>query len=123
MVKYTAKECSCWSDYPNEAYKKNNGQWKCVDFYELVKEGDWKHKTRCKLKEVKQMKLEKVIEVLKEQINKYGKEYDQEGIKAIKIAIKAVELSNNYKEDVQNAYDLGYYCGYADAMEEIDEEE
>lgn len=67
--------------------------------------------------------MEKVIEVLKEQIDKYGKEYDQEGIKALKIAIKAVELANNYKEDLQNAYDLGYYCGYADSMEEIYEEE
>lgn len=55
MVKYTAKECSCWSEYPNEACKKNNGQWKCVDCYELVKEGDNRTKTRCKLKEVKQM--------------------------------------------------------------------
>lgn len=27
------------------------------------------------------------------------------------------------KEDVQNAYDFGYQCGYTDAMEEIYEEE
>ena len=51
MQKYTAKECRCWSKYPNQMQKKSNGQWKCVDCYELVKKGDWKHKTRCKLKE------------------------------------------------------------------------
>lgn len=52
MYKYKAKECKCWSKYPNQMQKKSNGQWKCVDCYELVKQGDWKHKTRCKLKEV-----------------------------------------------------------------------
>lgn len=52
MKKYTAKECRCWREYPNSMQKKTNGQWKCVDCYELVKQGDWKHKTRCKLKEV-----------------------------------------------------------------------
>ena len=31
---------------------KMDGEWKCVDCYKLVKQGDWKHKTRCKLKEV-----------------------------------------------------------------------
>lgn len=51
MRKYTAKECRCWSNYPNEAHKKLNGSWKCIDCYELVKQGSWKHKTRCKLKE------------------------------------------------------------------------
>ena len=50
MKKYTAKECRCWNNYPNKMYKTPE-QWKCVDCYELVKQGDWKHKTRCKLKE------------------------------------------------------------------------
>ena len=68
------------------------------------------------------MKLEKVIEVLQKQIDVYGKEYDQEGIVALEIAIKAVELSKDYKEDLQNAHDFGYQCGYTDAMEEIAEE-
>ena len=53
MQKYTAKECRCWSPYPNTSCKKLNGEWKCVDCYELVKQGDWQHKTRCKLKEAK----------------------------------------------------------------------
>ena len=53
MVKYKAKECRCWSDYPNYSQKKNNGQFKCIDCYELVKQGDYRHKTICKLKEVK----------------------------------------------------------------------
>lgn len=52
MRTYTAKECRCWSDYPNQANKKLNGQWKCVDCYELIKNGDGRNKkTRCKLKE------------------------------------------------------------------------
>lgn len=51
MRKYTAKECRCWSDYPNAAHRKFNGSWKCIDCYELVKQGSWKQKTRCKLKE------------------------------------------------------------------------
>ena len=52
MTTYTAKECRCWCPYPNKAYKKSNGQWKCVDNYELVKQGNSYHsKTRCKLKE------------------------------------------------------------------------
>lgn len=51
MKTYTAKECRCWCEYPNPAYK-NEKQWKCVDCYELVKQGDWKSKTRCKLKGV-----------------------------------------------------------------------
>lgn len=52
MTTYTAKECRCWSKYPNQANKKLSGAWKCVDCYELVKDGDgYKHKTRCRLKE------------------------------------------------------------------------
>ncbi len=50
-MKYKAKECSCWSKYPNPMQKKSNGKWKCVECYELVENGDWKRKTVCKLKE------------------------------------------------------------------------
>ena len=51
-MKYKAKECRCWLDYPNEAHKKRNGEWKCVDQYRCVLKGDrWKTKTRCVLKE------------------------------------------------------------------------
>lgn len=52
MRKYKAKECRCWCDYPNKAHEKLNGEWKCVDCYELVKKGiGHKRKTVCKLKE------------------------------------------------------------------------
>ena len=54
------------------------------------------------------MSLEKVIEVLKNLIDVYGMEYETEEINAIKVAIKAVELANNYKEDIQNSYHFGY---------------
>lgn len=50
-MKYKAKECRCWVGYPNEAYKKRNGEWKCIDQYKCIMQGDWKHKTRCVLKE------------------------------------------------------------------------
>lgn len=50
-MKYKAKECRCWSDYPNHACKKLNGQWKCLDCYELIQNGNSRKKTRCKLKE------------------------------------------------------------------------
>lgn len=32
-MKYTAKECTCWIEYPNENHKKASGKWKCVDDY------------------------------------------------------------------------------------------
>lgn len=43
------RECSCWSEYPNECHKKNNGKWKCVDYYTCIKDrkDDRKHKTKC----------------------------------------------------------------------------
>ena len=51
MITYKAKECRCWREYPNPMQKKSNGQWKCIDCYELVRNGNWRtHKTICKLK-------------------------------------------------------------------------
>ena len=46
-------------NYPNlplmkiSAYHKakRNGEWKCIDQYKCIMQGDWKHKTRCVLKE------------------------------------------------------------------------
>lgn len=53
MTTYKAKECRCWRAYPNPMQKKSNGQWKCIDCYELVRNGNWRtRKTICKLKEV-----------------------------------------------------------------------
>ena len=50
-MKYKEKECRCWTNYPNEAFKKKNGEWKCEQ-YKCVLQGDgWKRKTRCVLKE------------------------------------------------------------------------
>ena len=52
MTTYKQKDCRCWVEYPNDAYKKSNGQWKCVDCYELVKPlVRGKSKTRCRLKD------------------------------------------------------------------------
>lgn len=40
--------CTCWRDYPNEAHKRANGKWKCVDCYENTGSRDgYKMKTRC----------------------------------------------------------------------------
>ena len=55
-MKYTAKECRCWYKYPNPLYKKDDC-WKCLDCYQLVRDGKWeagkngKQKTVCRLKE------------------------------------------------------------------------
>lgn len=50
MKTYTAKECSCWCDYPNQAYKKINGQWKCIDCYKQVRKRNGHYrKTKCVL--------------------------------------------------------------------------
>lgn len=49
MKKYTAKECSCWCDYPNPYYDKN-GHNKCLEQYRNVclKQGCTR-KTKCVL--------------------------------------------------------------------------
>ena len=39
--------CTCWCDYPNVNHKKKNGEWKCIDNYELVKNCSGNHKTKC----------------------------------------------------------------------------
>ena len=73
------------------------------------------------------MTNEEVREVLQEQIDKYGQEYDDRGIEALKTAIKILEQTRwapvserlpeeENKEESQTTYDSGYNCGYADAM-------
>lgn len=49
MKKYTAKECSCWCDYPNPYYNKD-GHNKCLEQYRNVclKQGCTR-KTKCVL--------------------------------------------------------------------------
>lgn len=65
-MKYKAKECTCWIEYPNESHKKANGQWKCVDDYVCVRPLSVRkcnppckdfpfRKTKCVLKEDKTM--------------------------------------------------------------------
>lgn len=29
--------CTCWREYPNEAHRKPNGKWICVDKYKCVR--------------------------------------------------------------------------------------
>lgn len=43
--------CTCWLPYPNENLKRDNGNWRCKDCYECVKQTDGKHKTKCVRKE------------------------------------------------------------------------
>ena len=31
-------ECTCWREYPNEARRRSNGKWICVDKYECVRQ-------------------------------------------------------------------------------------
>lgn len=39
--------CSCWVQYPNKCYKKDNGKWKCIDRYKCVRNYDGRRKTVC----------------------------------------------------------------------------
>lgn len=45
-------DCSCWVHYPNDAYKKENGNWKCVDKYKCIRDlqEPYKAKTHCRRK-------------------------------------------------------------------------
>ena len=51
-------ECSCWCEYPNDAHKRDNGKWRCVDDYVCVKplgkssDGKRGYKTKCVRKEL-----------------------------------------------------------------------
>lgn len=54
------------------------------------------------------------------------KEFYDMAIKALKQTDKIEESnfsSEQYKADLQNAYDCGYNCGYAEAMNDIAERE
>lgn len=56
-VKQMKGECSCWCEYPNDAHKRGNGKWKCIDDYVCVrplkKSGERRrgYKTKCMKKE------------------------------------------------------------------------
>jgi hypothetical protein len=47
--------------------------------------------------------------------------YEEETYEALHMAIKALEQQEHYKEDLINARDNGYTCGYTDAMIDIAE--
>lgn len=74
-----------------------------------------------------------VIEILNDvRRTERSYKYTKEEINiAIDTAISAVKMADyllakvtsDYLEDLQNEYDLGYQCGYGDAMSEINEEE
>jgi hypothetical protein len=47
-----AKQCVCWSEYPNENMKHAK-EWRCVDCYEPIQTlSDGKKRTICMRKEV-----------------------------------------------------------------------
>ena len=55
------------------------------------------------------MTIEKAEEVLQEQIDKYGQEYDAEGIEALEMAIKALSSWDKYSDELwKKAYARGY---------------
>lgn len=65
------------------------------------------------------MTNEKAIEVLQEQIDRYGQEYDAEGIEALEMAIQALSSWANYSDELwkkahARGYSEGYNRGYED---------
>ena len=58
------------------------------------------------------MTNEKAIEVLQEQIDRYGQEYDAEGIEALEMAIKALNSWAKYSDEL---WKIAYARGYNDA--------
>ena len=54
------------------------------------------------------MTNEKAIEVLQEQIDRYGQEYDAEGIEALEVAIQALSSWAKYSDELwKKAYVRG----------------
>lgn len=48
MRKYKAKECSCWSDYPNYYYGQPGRCNKCVELYRNIRQTNHiSRKTKC----------------------------------------------------------------------------
>lgn len=47
--------------------------------------------------------------------------FDLRGIEALNMAIKALEQQEQLEAHIKSAYDCGYNCGYADAMNDIAE--
>jgi flagellar biosynthesis/type III secretory pathway protein FliH len=59
------------------------------------------------------MTIEEAREVLQEQIDKYGQEYDAEGIDALEVAIQALSSWANYSDELwKKAHTRGYGEGY-----------
>ena len=65
------------------------------------------------------MSIEEAKEVLQEQIDRYGEEYDAEGIEALEMAIEALGSWAKYSDALwkkahTRGYDEGYNRGYED---------
>lgn len=59
------------------------------------------------------MTNEKASKVLQEQIDRYGQEYDAEGIEALEVAIQALSSWDKYSDGLwKKAYARGYSEGY-----------
>ena len=50
MAREKARECRCWSDWPNETMKHKD-HWRCADDYKCVRKRGERNKTVCVLKE------------------------------------------------------------------------
>lgn len=48
---WTKIDYSCWANYSSKAHKKKNGEWKCVDRYECIRDREgYDRKTHCRRK-------------------------------------------------------------------------
>ena len=66
------------------------------------------------------MIIEEARDILQDQIDRYGQEYDAEGIEALEMAIKALGSWEKFSDKVwKRAYARGYNDAKADVLDKI----
>lgn len=62
------------------------------------------------------MIIEEARNILQDQIDRYGQEYDAEGIEALEVAIKALSSWDKYSDEL---WKKAYARGYNDVLDKI----
>lgn len=74
------------------------------------------------------MTNEKARDILQDQIDRYGQEYDAEAIEALEVAIQALSSWASYSDELwkkahTRGYDEGYNRGYEDGKMRVRDKE